>query len=492
MSRFPNDPLRQAALVHGPRPAVVLPSEVVTWSRLDGAVDRAAGVLAAGGIGPGTIVAFRAPTDLATVVVLHALWRLSAVAAPIGMRLPPEGFRAAVRQLGPTSDRGFHAGSGHSTGPGALAELGAPVEFGTPVVLATGDLEALVGEALKDAPAVPVPFRRGPSRPATAVFTSGSSGEPKAAVHALSAHLASAAGAAQTLAFGAESRWLLALPLHHVGGLAVLFRAAFIGGSVALAEPGEDPFDAAARTGSTHVSLVATQLVRGLAAHRDAPPGAVCLLLGGGPIPPDAVEEAERRGWPVSSSYGLTESASLVTATKPGAPDGAATTAGRPLPGRRVRIGPNSTIHVAGRTLASGYLVAGRLEPVRGRDGWFATGDLGEWDEAGRLVVTGRADAMFVSGGENIHPEAIERVIGGVPGVRQVTVVPVPDPEFGARPVAFVDGDAGPAALREAVLARLPAFMVPMAWLPWPADLAATGIKPSRRALAERALRLAP
>ena len=464
MTQFPNDPLRRAAGLHGSRTAVALPGEVVTWSRLDRAVDRAARALAAHGIGPGTIVAFRAPTDLATIVVMHALWRLSAVAAPIGVRLPHDGFRAAVQNLG------------------------------SPVVLAPKEVEAIAREASNDSqgPVGPIRTGRGVSRAATAVFTSGTSGEPKAAVHRLAAHLASAAGAAEALAFGEESRWMLALPLHHVGGLAILFRAAFTGGSVALAEPGEDPFDACARTRSTHLSLVSTQLVRGLAAGRGPGPGIACLLLGGGPIPSEAVEEAERRGWPVSASYGLTESASLVTATRPGVPDAAATSAGRPLPGRRVRIGPGSIIQVAGRTLADGYLVAGVLEPLRGQDGWFATGDLGTWDDAGRLVVTGRADAMFVSGGENVHPEVVERIIGAVPGVRQVVVVPVPDAEFGARPVAFVDGDAAHAALREAVLARLPAFMAPVAWLPWPAELAEAGIKPSRRELAERARRSAP
>lgn len=459
MSRPGTDPVREAARRYPARPAVVLPGLTLSWSGLDARVDAAAALLRSVGTEPGAIVAFRAPTDLPAILAIFAAIRLGAVAAPLGTRLPLQGLRSAETALG------------------------------TPLRLDDATLEALA-DAPTPTRATGLRLTGGISRPATAVFTSGSTGEPRAALHTLAAHRASALGANAALGFGEGSRWLLALPLHHVGGLAVLFRAAFSGGSVALAGAGEDPFDALRRTGSSHGSLVATQLVRALQAGRDPGPGAKCLLLGGGPLPPEAVAEALRRGWPVAASYGLTESASLVTATRPGEP-AAATTAGRTLGGRRLRIRSDGRILVAGRTLASAWLAGGRQEPLRGRDGWFVTGDLGAWDEEGRLVVAGRVDAMFVSGGENVHPEAIERVLLGVPGVRQAIVVPVADAEYGARPAAFVDGEVDPAVLHDAVRDRLPSFMAPVAWYPLDAA-AAGGLKPSRRALEREAARRRP
>ena len=102
------------------------------------------------------------------------------------------------------------------------------------------------------------------------------------------------------------------------------------------------------------------------------------------------------------------------------------------------------------------------VRPARDAAGWFHTGDLGRLDAAGRLIVTGRRDTMFISGGENIHPEEIEREILRFPGVLEAIVAPVPDPEFGARPVAFLrtaDGSlpdaSGTRSLPPADLARL-------------------------------------
>jgi O-succinylbenzoic acid--CoA ligase len=124
-------------------------------------------------------------------------------------------------------------------------------------------------------------------------------------------------------------------------------------------------------------------------------------------------------------------------------------------------------------------------------DGWFATGDFGTLDEEGRLVVVGRRDGRFVSGGENVQPEVIEAALLALPGVTRALVVPVEDAEFGARPAAFVamEGGRAPdgAALGAALRVRLPGYLVPDAYLPWPEG--EEGLKPSRAALREEAAR---
>ncbi|WP_054683561.1 AMP-binding enzyme [Rhodothermus marinus] len=109
--------------------------------------------------------------------------------------------------------------------------------------------------------------------------------------------------------------------------------------------------------------------------------------------------------------------------------------------------------------------------------------------------MEGRRDNRFISGGENIQPEAIERALLRLPGIAEAVVVPVPNPEFGERPAAFVRLDEGgrwvPERWRAELRRALPGFMVPVAFWPWP-ELPDGGIKASRRLLQEEARRRWP
>ncbi|NNE70578.1 MAG: AMP-binding protein, partial [Rhodothermales bacterium] len=205
------------------------------------------------------------------------------------------------------------------------------------------------------------------------------------------------------------------------------------------------------------------------------------VLLGGSAIPKPLAKSAADLEWPVVLSYGMTETGSLVTATRPGAVDSSGTV----LPGRKLRIAENGEIQVGGDVLFEGYLDG----PSAGI--WHATGDLGRLDEQGRLHVEARLDNMFVSGGENIHPEAVERALLELPGVESAMVVGVPDPEFGTRPVAFIRGEVSATDLEAGLREQLPAFMVPVAFLPLPAP-GQGRIKPSRSTLMELARQARP
>ena len=214
------------------------------------------------------------------------------------------------------------------------------------------------------------------------------------------------------------------------------------------------------------------------------------LLLGGGSVPPDLIDEAVRRGIPVHTSYGLTEMASQVTATPPGAAPGDLRTSGRVLPWRELRCDEEGQIMVRGRTRFAGYIEEDGLVCPFDQEGWFATGDMGRLDAFGRLIVRGRMDHLLVSGGENMLPEEIEVVLGGVEGVERVVVVGVADEEYGQRPVAFVetaDGVIDASRLCAAAEAVLPRFMTPDAFYPWPTDFAGEGLKPDRSLLRRRA-----
>ncbi len=318
------------------------------------------------------------------------------------------------------------------------------------------------------------------------ILTAGSSAAPKAAVHRLGNHFASARGAAVVNMLDRDSVWLLSLPLYHIGGYAILFRV-FLAGAALVIDDRHLPLAERLRKHPvTHVSLVPTQVWRLLQEGFDpAPTRLRTLLIGGAPIPQALVERLTDLGLRPLLSYGLTEMASQVctgTPTSPGA-------VGHPLPDRELSL-RDGEILVRGATLFAGYWQDGSLRDPRDDQGWFATRDLGHLSGKGELTVTGRLDNQFISGGENIQPEAIEARLCDHPAIAQAVVVPVASAEWGQRPVAFVEWHEAPvpvASLEPWLRRDLPGFMVPDAWLPWPADLG--GLKVSRRELAERAAR---
>ena len=337
-------------------------------------------------------------------------------------------------------------------------------------------------------------------RPATVVFTSGSSAAAKAVVHSAANHLYSAAGSAANIPLRRADTWLVALPRHHVAGLSILFRTLSAGACALFAESGalssaEDP---AARLlpAATHVSLVETQLRRllQLPAWPELTRRLRAALIGGSALSAPLLRQARARGLPVCASYGCTELASQVAATRPGDPDETFAGAGRVLPHRRAAIAADGEILLGGRTLCLGYLEQGRLTPAAGAGGWYRSGDLGRIDGR-RLFVTGRRDARFISGGENIQPQEVEQALLEHPAVLEAVCIAVPDAEFGSRPAAFLSvrcGPLPPADLAGHLDTRLARFKHPVRYFALPADPAAAGgaIKHSRRALAARAARL--
>jgi O-succinylbenzoic acid--CoA ligase len=272
---------------------------------------------------------------------------------------------------------------------------------------------------------------------ALVMATSGATGTPKAVVLTHDAVAASAHATSDRLGVDpARDRWLACLPLAHVGGLTVVTKALHTGTPLTV----HDGFDprAVEASGATLVSLVPTML------RRIDPSGFRVVVLGGSAMPPDLPPQAV-------ATYGSTETGSGVVY------DGA------PLDGVEVRT-VGEEIHIRAPMLLRAYRDG--TDP-KAEDGWYPTGDAGRWDAAaGRLSVFGRVDDLVITGGENVWPAAVERVLGACAGVAEVAVVGRPDPEWGQRVVALVvpaDAAAPPTldALRAAVKAELPAYAAP-------------------------------
>jgi o-succinylbenzoate---CoA ligase len=312
--------------------------------------------------------------------------------------------------------------------------------------------------------AVETPGFRGP---ALLVPTSGTTGAARVAMlaaEALDAHVA--ASAAVLPALGPGDRWLVCLPMSTVGALAALWRCLSAGACLALLER----FDPGAARGlmaegASHVSVVPAML-EPLAASAAAPAtGLRCLLSGGGPLTARAAHAALAEGWPLWTGWGMTETASHVAAG-PVDEHWQEGVAGRPLPGITLSVTTGGRLAIAGPTLMSGYARPG-LSPGEGLapEGSFVSGDLGESLADGRIRILGRADDVIVTGGVNVHPEAVEAVLGRCEGVDDVGVTARPDERWGMRLVAVYSGAATPDALDRWARAHLPSASRPRVFL---------------------------
>jgi o-succinylbenzoate---CoA ligase len=449
-------PLRTAAIASPGAPAVVGAGGTLTYGELDLRVAMAAEGIEELGFGTGARVALHLPEDERYFVLLLALIRAGCIACPLGTRLPPRGVAPLLQKI---ACRALISSDQELLG----ATYAGVQKLRTEALLADES-------AARDRARSSEPLHLALDVPATIVFTSGSTGEPKAALHTFGNHYYSALGSNSNVALAQGDRWLHSLPLYHVGGLSILFRCLLAGATVVLPEPGT-ALGKAIAGGATHVSLVPTQLLR-LLRQEDFERGALkAILLGGGPIPPLLVDEAASRGLAIHTSYGLTEMASQVTATPPGAPREVLRTSGRLLPHREISTSDDGEILVRGETLFAGYVKSDIVDRPLDMEGWFHTKDLGELDADGYLSVRGRKDNLFISGGENVQPEEIEEALCHLEGVEEAVVVPISEAEFGSRPVAFVrtvEGAARLGDLARALELHLPRFKIPVAFHGWP------------------------
>lgn len=312
--------------------------------------------------------------------------------------------------------------------------------------------------------------------PFTILFTSGSTSYHKAVVHSFMNHWASAQNSFTNIPFQKGDRWLLSLSLWHIGGLAMIFRAILGGGTLITRSPSEDLFTAIKNKKITHLSVVSTQLVR-ILPHSPFP-SLKAVLVGGGPIPPYLIRTAVQNQLPIHTTYGMTELSSQCTTTNAGADLLDLLSAGAPLGDWEIKISEQEEILVKGKALFLGYWNGYFIEEPQDSEGYFHTKDTGVI-ENGKLYPIGRIDQMFISGGENIHPEEIEKQLRKF--VTQAIVVPIPNEEYGHRPIAFLYGEYELEEIIEHLSFHLPKFKHPDHFLPWPSQVSI--IKPSRKLL---------
>ncbi|MFQ5614622.1 MAG: o-succinylbenzoate--CoA ligase [Anaerolineae bacterium] len=423
-----------------------------TYAELNDFAAGLAGRLAAAGVRDRHHVAVLMPNRPAYVGLIHALARLGAVLVPLNLRLTPDELAWQLDQ----ADCRYLICSRETAQEAAALDR--------------GNWRTLSVDDAGGPPPRPPAQKPGPldlSAMQAIVHTSGTTGRPKGAMLTYANHLWSATASAFRLGTDPADRWLLAMPLYHVGGLAIVLRCCLYGTAVVL-QPRFEP-EAANRALETQaislVSLVPTMLQRLLEVRgpRPFPSTLRCILLGGGPAPEALLERCRALDAPLALTYGLTEAASQVatstvdqTRRKPGG-------AGRPLLFSTVRIvgqdgeelppGEVGQILVRGPTVMPGYYRQPQASAETLAGGELHTGDLGYLDDEGDLWPVQRRADLIVSGGENVYPAEVERVLLGHPAVEAACVVGLADEVWGQRVAAAVVLGEGAALSAEALLA---------------------------------------
>jgi fatty-acyl-CoA synthase len=386
--------------------------------------------------------------------------------------------------LGQSRARGVFLAADHAAGPAILAsvwdrlpELREAISF--------GDWDAFCADADNSRPLPDV----APDAPALILFTSGTTGRPKAAVLSHRSVTNNARLAFEGYGARPGETMVHSMPLFHVAGCGHLTLGLLQSGGVHVLMTHFDPGLALELTEtyrSTVTGGVATMLTA-LLAHPSLAGRELSSLRyaisGGAPVPADLARRFEAAfGVPLMITYGQTEASCSITAARAGdAAADRAETLGRPLPQTEVKItdvrtGQPVPPGTTGEICTRGYLVMqGYLDDLSGtaaaidRDGWLHTGDLGSMDSRGYCRIEGRIKDMIIRGGENIYPREIEAVLLSHPAVTAAVVVGIPDRFWGeVVGAAITTSDAATltgAELAGFCQARLAAYKVPARWL---------------------------
>ncbi len=375
----------------------------------------------------------------------------------------------------------------------AEAELGFILSDSTPnVLLCTDEFEQTAHaisqkvENVSTLANLPAPSQAAPNSGSLndellIVYTSGTTGRPKGALLSQRALLANAEGSIHMHQMTAADRVLVVLPLFHVGGLNIaLTPALYVGATVHL----HGKFDPAATLGAVEnfkphilVLVPATlQAIMALPSWPGALTGLRMLTTGSMIVPLPLIKAYEDQGISVVQVYGSTETCPVAAYTTPGEGKSNPRSTGRAGCRSEVRImtadgtpaplGEDGEIEVKGEHLMTGYWRRPEETAAAFRDGWYRTGDIGALDEAGNLYFRERSKHMIISGGENIYPAEIERVLAALPGIAECAVCAIPDAKWGEVPAAVLvpaSGQEAPStdSLNGALNAQLARFKHP-------------------------------
>ena len=473
-------PLHALADTQPQRPALHFRGRTIGYAKLWSRIERvAAHLLADWGIARGDRVATLCLNHDLQLALLFACARLGAIFVPLNYRLAVPELAAIAAHAGV---RAIFHDDAHADAAAAVARASEVEGDGAGGTLRHAHIDRLI-----DSPAPPEPVEApiGPmpdDTPLLLVYTSGTTGQPKGALHTQAALLANARASWWAHDMRGTDHVLSTLPMFHVGGLCIqTVPALLLGAQVTLHERfTPDAWLEALAEARPTLSLMVPATLRAVLDH----PGWIDadltvlrgVMAGSSTIPHAYIDAFHARGVPLGQVYGATETGPVSIVLRLHEAMARPGYAGWPQPEAQVRLigrdgeavpeGEVGEICIRASNLMQGYW----REPSHPgfADGWFRSGDLAHRDADGCIEVVGRSKDMIISGGENIYPAEIENALVALPGVAECAVVGLPDPRWGEVPVAVIvpaqDADRAALAtepLRETLAARIARFKLP-------------------------------
>jgi cyclohexanecarboxylate-CoA ligase len=453
-----------AAAARHPRSGAVVQGEVrLDYAQLLDRAGRVAAGLSERGVQPGDRVLTQLPNWWETIVVSWAVFLAGGVLVPIVPIYRERELRYVIDQVDPSVviAPATYRGHDHATVLRTiLADLGSTARLISVRGPSTPDDLA---ELLRGAAAQSRPRTGDPDDIAVVLYTSGTTANPKGALHSHRTLLAEVRDVAAHCRLDPEStRVFMGSPLSHITGLSYgMLLPADLGCASVLQERWDpaaavDLIEAEACT----FTVSATPFLSGLAdtyAARGQTSTLDTFVCGGADIPSELVYRAHQiMGTTVLRTYGSTELPTSTMADPTGDPAQEAMDEGLPMGANEIAVRPSGELVVRGPELFLGYLDPALNETAFDEDGFFRTGDIAAIDSAGRLRIIGRIKDIINRGGEKFSVAEIEAVLAQLAGVRDVAVVAVPDPRLTERACACIvaDGTAPTVSqLREAIVA---------------------------------------
>ena len=438
----------------------------ISYAALEDRIGRTAGAL--GGVlkvGEGDRVAHLGINAPEMIELLFACARLDAIFVPLNSRLTVEEHLWQLQDCGASllfvePDYFDHAADLAA----ALPELRLATYAGDDPRWPA--LERLRAAADPCPPALCADLRR----PAKIVYTSGTTGRPKGAVLSQEALFYTALNGQSVFEFTGADRILTAIPLFHVGGMNIQTLPGLRAGATVTLHGRFDPAAVLKTLVEDRITLLAIvpTMARALFALPDFADadlsGLRCVCMGSSSVPPALFAPWHARGLPVNQVYGLTESGPTAVALPIADGFARSASAGKPVlhcaakvvdgdSGRQAPPGDMGEIWLRGPNLMTEYWGdPDATAQTFTEDGWFRTGDLGRVDPEGYFFVEDRKTDMIVSGGENIYPAELERVLAEAVGLAEFAVVGRPDETWGETPVCIVVPKPGATVTEASVL----------------------------------------
>jgi fatty-acyl-CoA synthase len=434
--------------------AIRFEGRAITYAAFAARIDAVArGLKTRLGVGPGDRVAVLAANHPDYLVLLYACARLGAMLVPINWRL------AVAEQMYILSDAGVKVLILEE----AFAAVIAPLLQALPDVRVVGVdcrpgggmLDDVLDTGSGEDPNPHVDI----SSPLLIVYTSGTTGRPKGAVLRQEALVWNAAMSQHAHGLTAADHVLTALPLFHVGGLNIQTTPALQIGATVTLHPRFTPDAALAalREGGPTLFVAVPAMIQALIGHprwQDTSLASLRAFTTGSTIVPQPLIDAvAARGVPVLQVYGATETCPTAIYTRLGGDLSRGNSAGLPglhcearvvdEAGREVPHGVAGEVVVRGPNVFFEYWRNPAATRAALRDGWYHTGDIATRDADGYFHIRDRKNNVIISGGENIYPAEIERVLGDHPAVAEAAVIGRPDPKWQEVPVAYVVLRAG-------------------------------------------------